>query len=264
MSRASGGSASEPARLRGDSGDTPICTLSLGLALARWSLFRPTTSGTISSILIPALLELEHVRVLVVDDASPDGTGAVADELAKASHGRVTVMHRTGERGLGRAYLDGLRHALRTDEAEVLCQMDADLSHRPVDLVRLLDAVSHADLVIGSRYVPGGQIENWPWRRRALSAIANRYVRRVCGLSPRDCTSGFRAWRRQTLHGLAARSHSLRRLCVPGRAPLGGEARGGTHRGITHHLRGAASRGLETPAAHPRGVGHAPLESSFP
>jgi len=140
--------------------------------------------------------------VLVVDDASPDGTGAVADELAKASRGRVIVIHRTGERGLGRAYLDGLRHALRTDEAALLCQMDADLSHRPVDLVRLLDAASHADLVIGSRYVPGGRIENWPWRRRALSAIANRYVRRVCGLSPRDCTSGFRVWRRQTLMAL--------------------------------------------------------------
>jgi dolichol-phosphate mannosyltransferase len=151
--------------------------------------------------LVRQLLDIPNLRILVVDDASPDGTGTLADDLAIRSSGRVSVLHRTGRRGLGRAYLDGIRQALHTD-ADVICQMDADLSHRPGDLVTMLQAAHKSDLVIGSRYVPGGRIVNWPLRRRLLSAGANRYIRLICSLAVRDCTSGFRCWRRDTLAAL--------------------------------------------------------------
>jgi dolichol-phosphate mannosyltransferase len=149
-------------------------------------------------IVLARLLEIPDVRVLVVDDDSPDGTGAIAELIARDSHGRVSVLHRTGPRGLGRAYVDGLKHALSTD-ADVICQMDADLSHRPTDLVALLAAVDVGDVVIGSRYVPGGRVLNWPLRRRLLSRAANWYIHLICSMPPRDCTSGFRCWRREAL-----------------------------------------------------------------
>ena len=152
-------------------------------------------------LLVPQLLEIPGLRVLVMDDGSPDGTGAVADALAARSRGRVSVVHRTGPRGLGLAYLDGIRRALET-EADVICQMDADLSHQPAHLPAMLDAIRHADLVIGSRYVPEGRIVNWPLRRKLLSAGANAYIRAVCSLGARDCTSGFRCWRRSALASL--------------------------------------------------------------
>ena len=137
----------------------------------------------------------------MVDDGSPDGTGAVADTLAAPSDGRVSVLHRTGRRGLGLSYSDGMRKALEGDATHI-CQMDADLSHDPSDVARLLEATAGADLVIGSRYVPGGRIENWPARRMLLSAFANRYVRAITGLRIADCTSGFRCWRREALEQL--------------------------------------------------------------
>jgi dolichol-phosphate mannosyltransferase len=149
-------------------------------------------------LIVPALLEIEQVRVLIVDDQSPDGTGDLADRLAAQSGGRVSVLHREGVRGLGRSYLDGLRHALNTD-ANVICQMDADLSHQPAELPRLLRAAYHSDLVIGSRYVDGGRIINWPLRRTLLSRYANRYIRSVTGMPVKDCTGGFRCWRREAL-----------------------------------------------------------------
>jgi dolichol-phosphate mannosyltransferase len=149
-------------------------------------------------LLVPRLLAIGGVRVLIVDDGSPDGTGTVADGLAAASGGRLTVMHRSGPRGLGRSYVDGMQVAVRTG-ARFICQMDADLSHDPADLTGLLRAAATADLVIGSRYVPGGTLRNWPRRRLWLSAFANWYVRAVTGLRIRDCTSGFRCWRRDLL-----------------------------------------------------------------
>ncbi len=151
--------------------------------------------------LVERLLRIPDLGILVVDDASPDGTGALADELAARSDGRVSVLRRSGPRGLGRAYVDGIRRALQGD-AELICQMDADLSHRPEDLERMLERAADADLVIGSRYVRGGRVVNWPLRRRVLSAGANLYVRRICGLEVRDCTSGFRCWRRDALAAL--------------------------------------------------------------
>ena len=150
------------------------------------------------AVLVPRLLAIDGLRVLIVDDGSPDGTGAAADRLAAASGGRLTVMHRTGPRGLGRSYVDGMQAAVLTNVRRV-CQMDADLSHDPIDLVRLIDAGASADLVIGSRYVPGGTLHNWPRRRVWLSAVANWYVRAVTGLRIRDCTSGFRCWSRDLL-----------------------------------------------------------------
>jgi dolichol-phosphate mannosyltransferase len=153
-------------------------------------------------LLVSELLLLPAVRVLVVDDGSPDGTGAVAEELSRTGGGRVSVLHRTGMRGLGVAYIEGMRFALRHTDADVICQMDADLSHRPVDLARMLQAIGGADLVIGSRYVQDGRIVNWPLHRRLLSATANRYIRALCSLPIRDCTSGFRCWKREALAGI--------------------------------------------------------------
>lgn len=154
---------------------------------------------------LPALLEqllmVDGLRILVVDDSSPDGTGRIADEYVAANRSRVQVLHRTGKRGLGRSYIDGMYLALRTDATHI-CQMDADLSHNPVDVPRLIAATEQAEFAIGSRYVPGGRIENWPARRRMLSAFANRYIRAITKLTIRDCTSGFRCWRRDALEQL--------------------------------------------------------------
>jgi len=153
------------------------------------------------ALLLEQLLQIDGLRILIVDDSSPDGTGRVADEWAAANRARVQVLHRAGRRGLGLSYIDGMYIALRTDATHIL-QMDADLSHNPGDIPRLLAATGHAEFSIGSRYVPGGRIENWPLRRRMLSAFANRYVRAITGLAIRDCTSGFRCWRREALERL--------------------------------------------------------------
>jgi len=150
-------------------------------------------------LLVPAILAHEGYRVMIVDDGSPDGTGAVADDLARSWPGRIEVVHRNGIRGLGRSYVDGLQRALAAADADVICQMDADLSHNPDYLPSLVAATATHDLVIGSRYLHGVSVVNWPLRRIVLSTTANRYIRAVTGLSARDCTSGFRAWRREAL-----------------------------------------------------------------
>ena len=149
-------------------------------------------------VLIAELMQQPNVRVLVVDDQSPDGTGAVADGLARTHAGRVDVMHRTGVRGLGRSYIDGIARGIH-EPVDVICQMDADLSHDPRHLQELIAATGDADVVIGSRYVPGGAIRNWPRRRLLLSRAANVYIRQITRLNARDCTSGYRCWRRETL-----------------------------------------------------------------
>jgi dolichol-phosphate mannosyltransferase len=150
-------------------------------------------------VLASALLAMPNVEVLVIDDGSPDGTGDIADRLAEQHPGRLHVLHRTGPRGLGRSYLDGFRVAV-AGEADVVCQMDADLSHDPKYLPAMFAEIRRgADLVIGSRYEPGGGVENWPVRRMMLSAFANRYIRTVTGLRVHDCTAGFRCWRRGAL-----------------------------------------------------------------
>jgi len=144
------------------------------------------------------ILRHEWTRVLVVDDESPDGTGALADTLAARYPGRLEVLHRQGPRGLGLAYVAGLRHALSTG-ADAIGQMDADLSHDARYLPDLVAGLDQFDLVIGSRYLQGVSVVNWPVHRIALSAFANRYIRAVTGLRTHDCTSGFRVWRREAL-----------------------------------------------------------------
>jgi dolichol-phosphate mannosyltransferase len=138
--------------------------------------------------------------VLVVDDASPDGTGDLADEMAAADP-RVTVLHREGKQGLGAAYLAGFAEALRRDY-QIVVEMDADGSHPPEDLPALLAALDDADVVLGSRYVPGGVVRNWPARRQLISRAGNLYSRVALGVPIKDITAGFRVFRRQVLEEL--------------------------------------------------------------
>jgi len=140
---------------------------------------------------------LPQADVLVVDDGSPDGTGRIADELAAADP-QVLVVHRSVKEGLGAAYLHGFRVALERGY-DVIGEMDADGSHQPEQLPRLLAALEDADLVLGSRWVPGGSVVNWPWARQALSRGGNLYTRLLLGIPVRDATGGFRLFRRTTL-----------------------------------------------------------------
>ena len=148
--------------------------------------------------LASAILQHDGYRVIVVDDDSPDGTGALADELAATYTGRLTVIHRKSARGLGRSLVAGLKQAL-TDGAELIFQMDADFSHDPKYLPDMASAAADADLVLGSRYLHGVSVVNWPLYRIILSSFANQYVRSVIGLEEKDCTTGFRCWRRDAL-----------------------------------------------------------------
>ncbi|HKZ54051.1 MAG TPA: polyprenol monophosphomannose synthase [Anaerolineales bacterium] len=144
-------------------------------------------------------LGLVGLRILVVDDDSPDGTGAVADALAAAHPGQVEVIHRKGKLGLGSAYIQGFRRALDLG-AQAIGQMDADFSHSPRYLTALLEGLEQADLVLGSRYVQGGGVdENWGVARLALSSFGNWYARTILRLSVRDATGGYRIWRREGL-----------------------------------------------------------------
>jgi dolichol-phosphate mannosyltransferase len=140
-------------------------------------------------------------RVLIVDDGSPDGTGALADRLA-AEHDWVEVLHRAEKNGIGPAYLAGFRHALARDAA-YLIEMDSDFSHDPADIRRLLEAVQGgADLALGSRYVPGGGVRDWGLLRRFVSEGGSTYARWVLGLRVRDLTGGFKCFRREVLQAI--------------------------------------------------------------
>ena len=155
----------------------------------------------LGSVVADVLALGETYRVIVVDDASPDGTGVLADELAATHPGRVRVLHRPSKRGIGPAYAAGFRAALG-DNADLIAQMDADRSHDPADLPRLVAAAAGSDLVLGSRYVPGGGTVGWPLGRRLLSRLGGRYARAVLGVPIADLTGGFKVWRRGTLAGL--------------------------------------------------------------
>lgn len=148
--------------------------------------------------LVGQILQNPGYRVIVVDDNSPDGTGAIADELSARFPGRVSVIHRAGMRGLGRSLVEGLKRAL-ADGDEIVFQMDADFSHDPKYLPAMAAATAEADLVLGSRYTNGISVVNWPLHRIILSTAANRYIRAVTGLQVTDCTTGFRCWRRDAL-----------------------------------------------------------------
>ncbi|AYG05346.1 polyprenol monophosphomannose synthase [Gryllotalpicola protaetiae] len=139
-------------------------------------------------------------HVLVVDDSSPDGTGELADALAAADP-HVHVLHRPGKQGLGRAYIEAMRWGV-AHGYDVLVELDADGSHQPEQLGRLLEKTDDADVVLGSRWVPGGSVENWPWYRQAISRAGSAYARVVLGLGVRDVTGGYRAFRASALDAL--------------------------------------------------------------
>ena len=158
----------------------------------------PVLAGLLSDLNLPGL------ELLVVDDNSPDGTGDVADELAKESPEKVGVLHRTVKDGLGRAYVAGITRAL-DEGADIVIQMDADLSH-PASVIPIMVETlrtTDAGVVIGSRYVPGGSAAaEWGWHRRALSAWANFYVNALLRLHVKDATAGFKAWKAETLRAI--------------------------------------------------------------
>jgi dolichol-phosphate mannosyltransferase len=146
--------------------------------------------------------DIPGFNVLIVDDNSPDGTGAVAEDLSKSYPGMVMVLHRQGKEGLGKAYIQGFRFAL-DQGADVIGMMDADLSHPPEKWPELLSALANADVVIGSRYTKGGSLDkNWPFWRKALSWFGNTYARIILGLPIKDATGGYRLWKRSALEAI--------------------------------------------------------------
>lgn len=151
---------------------------------------------------------LPEARLLIVDDSSPDGTGLLADTIA-AAEPRAAVLHRPGKEGLGVAYRDGFRWALDQPEVRAVVQMDADLSHDPADLPRLLrPLMEDADLVLGTRYIRGGGTVGWPLRRQLISRAGTLFARTVLLLPYRDLTGGFKAWRRELLEAIRLRDAS--------------------------------------------------------
>jgi dolichol-phosphate mannosyltransferase len=169
------------------------------MSLGRVVIVIPTYNEVLNLAVVAERLRVAapDVDILVVDDGSPDGTGALADALAAADP-HITVLHRARKAGLGAAYLHGFRVALGRGY-DVIGEMDADGSHQPEELQRLLDALHGADLVIGSRWVPGGSIVNWPWHRELLSRGGNFYTRTLLGIRVHDATAGYRLFRRTTL-----------------------------------------------------------------
>lgn len=156
----------------------------------------PKLVGKLFALAIPSL------HILVVDDDSPDGTGDLADQFITEFTGRFSVIHRSGKQGLGTAYIAGFQRAL-LEGAEVVVQMDADFSHPPEKLPGFIDSLKNCDMVLGSRYVTGGAVdERWPFWRKSLSAFGNWYARTVLRFPIRDATGGYRVWRRETLLGM--------------------------------------------------------------
>jgi len=144
-------------------------------------------------------LPIEGISLLVVDDNSPDGTGKIADRLAEKYPHRLSVMHRVGKQGLASAYIQAFQRALEMD-VEAIGMMDSDFSHAPEKLPEMIAALQNADLVVGSRYVPGGSVDQrWPIWRKGLSAWGNFYARTILGLKVGDVTTGFRLWRKEKL-----------------------------------------------------------------
>lgn len=147
-------------------------------------------------------LPLDELHLLIIDDNSPDGTGKLADELAAQRPEAIQVLHRTGKLGLGTAYITGFTELLKTP-VNYIVQMDADFSHPPEKILEMLKAVNSADVIIGSRYVPGGSLDvEWPFWRKALSSFGNFYARMILGSKIRDVTGGFRLWKREVLESM--------------------------------------------------------------
>jgi dolichol-phosphate mannosyltransferase len=180
----------------------------VGLAAGRgvWVVL-PTYNERLNIELMAAaiLATLPEASLLVVDDSSPDGTGELADTLA-AREPRIAVLHRPGKEGLGAAYRDGFRWVLDRPETRAVVQMDADFSHDPADLPRLLaPLMADADLVLGTRYMRGGDTVGWPWYRKLISRGGTLFARTVLLLPYRDLTGGFKAWRQELLDAIRLR-----------------------------------------------------------
>jgi dolichol-phosphate mannosyltransferase len=168
-------------------------------------------AGNIREITTRVRRAVPDAEILVVDDASPDGTGQIADQLAAADP-PIHVLHRPAKQGLGAAYVAGFRWA-RQHDFDVVVEMDADGSHAPEQLPRLLAALRDADVVLGSRWVPGGRVVNWPWRRKLLSRGGNLYTRLALRMPVRDATGGFRAYRMPVLDKIDIDSVSSQGYC---------------------------------------------------
>ncbi len=147
-------------------------------------------------------LPINGVNLLIVDDNSPDGTGEIAEDLSREYHDRLSVLHRKNKTGIGSAYISGFRKALNCG-ADMIVQMDADFSHPPEKIIEFTKNLAQADVAIGSRYIPGGSLdEQWPLWRKSLSVFGNIYAKIILQLPINDATGGFRAWRRETLLGM--------------------------------------------------------------
>ena len=190
-------------RRMSDPGNTPTTGVARYSDLGKILVVIPTynEADNIERIIRRVRAATPDVKILVTDDNSPDGTGKIADQLAERDD-HVEVLHRHSKQGLGAAYLAGFRWGLERGY-DVFVEMDADGSHQPEQLPRLLDALANADLVLGSRWAPGGQVRNWPLSRKLLSRGGNTYARLVLGIPIRDATGGYRAFRRRTLEGIA-------------------------------------------------------------
>lgn len=152
--------------------------------------------------LIPDVLNQdENAEILIVDDNSPDGTGSLVERIS-AENNRVHLLRRNGKMGLGSAYLTGFRYALQKPDIDCIFEMDADFSHQPAYIPRFLEAIESADVVLGSRYVRGGGVQNWALSRQILSRGGSVFSRMMLGLPVNDCTGGFRCYRREVLQSL--------------------------------------------------------------
>ena len=200
--------------------------------------------STLPVIVSRVRASVPEADILVADDNSPDGTGRLADELAAADD-QVHVMHRLGKEGLGAAYLAGFAWALQAGY-DVVVEMDADGSHQPEQLPRLLDALRTADLVLGSRWVPGGRTENWPKSRQLISRGGTAYTRLMLGVPIQDATGGYRAFRADTLRKLDLHEVASQGYCF--QIDLAWRA---VQRGLTR-ARGARSRSSSAPPARAR------------
>ena len=184
---------------------------SVGLAAGRgaWVVL-PTYNEreNVERMAAAILAALPEASLLIVDDSSPDGTGQLADTIA-ARESRVSVLHRPGKQGLGVAYREGFRWVLERPDVRAVVQMDADFSHDPAQLPRLLaPLMGNADLVLGTRYMPGGATIGWPWYRKLISRGGTLFARTVLLLPYRDLTGGFKAWRREVLEAIRLRETS--------------------------------------------------------
>jgi dolichol-phosphate mannosyltransferase len=191
--------------------EAPLDPPAVGLAVGRgvWVVV-PTYNEreNIEPIAAAILVALPEASLLVVDDASPDGTGELADTIA-AREARVAVLHRAGKEGLGTAYRDAFRWVLERSDTRAVVQMDADFSHDPASLSRLLAPLMRdADLVLGTRYMRGGDTVGWPWYRKLISRGGTLFARTVLLLPYRDMTGGFKAWRRELLDEIRLRETS--------------------------------------------------------